>query len=385
MLLLAGLLGMVALGASALVGVSDVNVAETDDLPDESEEERSEIDAEGGLLSYVGPEGEVSAETDEARNDADAEHFADVSAEAAGPQLVTVPFPATAELSPAAELAELSVAEDEVVTVGTSGDDLLEGADARDVANGYAGDDMLTGGTEADQLWGGLGADTLIGGADADILNGDGGDDSIAGDEGNDLLYGHGDADRLTGGAGADSLVGGAGDDMLQGEDGDDILHGGLGDDDLRGGAGHDALFGGWGDDTLSGYEADPDAGGGSDTDGMDFLNGGGGSDVITAGAGDIVTTGDGADTVVLGEWLSGAHQAEILDFAPDEDTLMVIYDDADDSAPEVDLAEDPDDSGIMHVMLNGVAIATVNNAAGLNAGHITIIGSSLLEAQLRV
>ncbi|MFX0546047.1 calcium-binding protein [Roseovarius sp. S1116L3] len=373
MLLIAGLLGVVALGASALIGVSAMNAA--DDLPDESEEEQTEVDAEGGLLAYVGAEDEPSIEADDPIDDAAAQSDADEV------QLAVMSRMDMAEPGMAQTLPELPTAKDEVVTVGTSGDDLIEGAQARDVANGYAGDDTLTGGPEADQLWGGLGADALLGGADADILNGDGGDDSLTGDDGDDLLHGHGDTDRLDGGAGADSLVGGAGDDMLQGGDGDDALHGGLGDDDLRGGAGHDALFGGWGNDTLSGYEGES----GTDTDGMDFLNGGGGSDVITAGADDIVTTGDGADTVILGEWLSAAHQAEILDFAPDEDTLMVVYDDADGSAPDVDLAEDPNDDGIMHVMLNGTAIAAVNKVAGLNAGHITVIGSSLLGAQIRL
>jgi len=116
----------------------------------------------------------------------------------------------------------------------------------------------------------------------------------------------------------------------------------------------------------------------------MDFLNGGGGNDVITAGAGDVVTTGEGADTVILGNWLSAAHQAEILDFEPDEDTLMVIYDDLNGEMPDVDLAADPDDDGIMHVVMNGVAIAAVNNAAGLNAGHITLLGTSLLGTQMQ-
>jgi Ca2+-binding RTX toxin-like protein len=183
------------------------------------------------------------------------------------------------------------------------------------------------------------------------------------------------------GGAGDDSLVGSEGDDMLDGGAGADALHGDLGDDALRGGADHDTLFGGWGDDILSGFEDDPGTDGWNDTDVSDYLNGGGGDDLITAGAGDIVTGGAGADTILLGEWLSADHQAQILDFKPDEDTLMIVFNDLAGAEPDVDLAADPDNEGIQHIMLNGVAIAAVNNAAGLNAGHITLIGSSLLPA----
>ncbi len=115
--------------------------------------------------------------------------------------------------------------------------------------------------------------------------------------------------------------------------------------------------------------------------EGDDTLWGAEGDDIITAGAGDIVTGGDGADSVLLGDWLSAGHQAHILDFMPEEDTIMVVFDDTSEDDPDVDLVPDAEDAGLQHVTLNGVPIAAVNNAAGLNAGHITLIGSSLLAA----
>lgn len=231
------------------------------------------------------------------------------------------------------------------------------------------------------EIWGGLDDDTIVGGAGNDTLHGGAGDDLIYSEEGDNRMFGHGDDDTLIGGAGDDSLVGGAGDDMLEGGAGEDTLHGGLGDDQLRGGLGHDVIFGGWGDDTISGLELDPDADGWVDMDTMDYLNGGPGDDVIIAGAEDIVTTGEGADTVLLGPWIDAGQEAQILDFSPDEDRLMVVYDDETGDAPKVDLIVDPENANLQHVMLNGVLIAAVNNSPGLNVGHITVIGHSQLPA----
>ncbi|MFD0859324.1 calcium-binding protein [Roseovarius aquimarinus] len=316
MLILAGLLGMVALGAGALVGLSSMD----DDLPEDWDAPEEE------------GEGEEDAETGQTILD----FMAQAGPSAEGPS-------------------------DAPVAVQ---------------ANGTASDDAMEGGPADDELHGGAGEDTLSGGPGEDILHGEADADALAGGDGDDTLYGHSGADSLDGGAGDDSLVGGDGNDTLVGGDGSDALHGGLGDDVLRGGAGSDTLFGGWGNDTLSGLvETGLEPG----PDDADFLNGGGGADVITAGAGDIVTTGEGADTVILGDWLAMTHQAEILDFAPEEDTLMVVYDDVAGAAPEVDLQTDPGNPDVAHVMLNGIQIAAVNNAPGLNAGHITLIGSSLL------
>ncbi len=392
MLLLAGLMGMMALGATAFVGMGAYDDDETDahdrtdqDMPEAEVADADDTGSGSSIMDFIGKDADTGAA---ATGLVDAE----LSTENVTDQNTAASLlPAVGVLPDMDQDAEIDIGGDHVsdgssetaerVAVGTSGDDHIAGSEAVDVAHGYDGDDAMTGAEGDDELLGGLGADSLTGDAGDDTLHGGAGGDILQGGDGDDRMFGHGDDDTLLGGAGDDSLVGSAGDDVLDGGAGADALHGDLGDDVLRGGADHDNLFGGWGNDTLSGFEDDPDTDGWYDTDVMDYLNGGGGDDLITAGAGDIVTGGAGSDTILLGKWLSADHQAQILDFAPDQDTLMVVYDDLADPEPEVDLAPDPDNEGIQHVMLNGVAIATVNNAAGLNASNITLIGSSLLPA----
>ncbi len=386
MLLLAGLMGMMALGATAFIGMGtdDDDEAAAQEISDQdmTEAEVSEVEppAPGtSITDFMGTGAATSmpeialAETATSPEDDGNEEMA----ESGLPELVLRVAAATSAEPAPDDTAEMV----QRILVGTSDNDQIDGSDAVDVANGYDGDDVMSGAEGDDEIWGGLGADTLTGDDGDDTLHGGADDDIMQGGDGDDQMFGHGDDDTLLGGSGDDSLVGGAGDDVLEGGTGADALHGGLGNDVLRGGPGHDMLFGGWGDDTLSGFEDDPETDGWDDTDVSDYLNGGGGDDLITAGAGDIVTGGAGADTVLLGEWLSAGHQAQILDFEPDEDTLMVIFNDLENDAPDVDLAPDPENESIQHIMLNGVAIAAVNNAAGLNSGHITLIGLSLLPA----
>ncbi len=384
MLLLAGLFGMMALGATAFVGMGEDDEEElaAQDIHDQdmSDAKVSEAEAPGtgaSIMDFIGT-GALANVPESAVVEIAASPAGDVGEGAADTGLSDLGQNIAADTNAETVPEDMSETAERVV-VGTSGDDRIDGSDAVDVANGYDGDDTMTGAEDDDELWGALGADRLTGNGGDDTLHGGADDDIMHGGDGDDAMFGHGDDDTLLGGAGDDSMVGGDGDDALDGGTGSDALHGGLGDDALRGGAGHDVLFGGWGDDTISGFEDDTDSDDWSDTDVTDYLNGGGGNDLITAGAGDIVTGGAGADTMLLGEWLSADHQAQILDFEPDEDTLMVIFNDLENDAPDVDLAPDPEDDSIQHIMLNGVAIAAVNNAAGLNSGHITLIGSSLL------
>ncbi|MGI9273667.1 MAG: calcium-binding protein, partial [Endozoicomonas sp.] len=119
---------------------------------------------------------------------------------------------------------DLSDIEARVVTMGTAGNDVL---------NGYL-----------DQ------SDRIVGGDGNDQLNGRKGDDRLNGDAGND---------QLTGGEGNDSLFGGSGDDELVGDEGNDTLVGGTGNDRyiFSSGAGHDVI-----DNTGGGH------------DGIKFLDG---------------------------------------------------------------------------------------------------------------
>lgn len=338
MFFLLGVMGAMALGASAFMGMTSTD------------------------------EGGDTAESDDSGNAAQTD--ADLAADKSGTSVTDFYLGAAP-----AEANDTAANDESGVTDESPAADLAH----ENLPDDY--DDSLPDTPVGAEIWGGLDDDTLVGGAGNDTLHGDAGDDLIYSEEGDNRMFGHGDDDTLIGGAGDDSLVGGAGDDVLEGGAGDDTLHGGLGDDQLRGGLGHDVIFGGWGDDTISGLELDPDADDWVDMDTMDYLNGGPGDDVIIAGAGDVVTTGEGSDTVLLGPWINAGHEAQILDFSPDEDRLMVVYDDEKGDAPKVDLVADPEDANLQHVTLDGVLIAAVNNAPGLNVGHITLIGHSQLPA----
>ena len=277
----------------------------------------------------------------------------------------------------AALLGPANVAEADRITLtdGTVGDDQLGGADGNDRMRGLDG---------ADTLNGGLGNDELRGDAGDDVINGDGGDDTLHGQDGRDVmhggdaddaLFGHNADDVLFGDLGNDAMQGSAGNDMLDGGAGDDTLNGGLDNDTLVGGLGADALFGRWGDDMLNGLMSNA---AGGDDDAGDFLNGGGGDDVIIAGTGDIVTAGEGHDQIVLGDWLASGETAQILDYAAEDDSLVLVWDDsgANSAEPEITLTADPNTVDQTLVMMNGTVVAMVNGT-DLMPGDIALIPQS--------
>jgi len=345
MLLLASVLGMMAVGATAFFGFDFGPSDDEDDLPLPFQPASGQPDLMAGLDKL-----DVSPD-DPAPND-----------------------PAPDQTAP-----DIPFTPGDIVS-GDAADNSLTGTDASDQINGYAGDDLVAGGPGDDQLYGDLGQDTLLGEAGNDTLHGDEGDDSLSGQDGADDLYGHAGQDTLSGGAGDDTLQGGEGNDSLAGDAGDDALHGGLDDDTLDGGAGADTLFGGWGNDALTGVVDDPQTARTDDIDAGDFLNGGGGDDVIVIGQDDTVTGGTGADTFTLGHWIPQGHQAEILDFSLAEDALMVIYDDAADPDPVVTLEPDEAESDLQHLVLNGVRLAAISGAVGLTLDAIALIPESALS-----
>ena len=277
MLMLAGLMGMMLVGASAFIGLDRGEAVA--DGPVEPDETEATVD----LLATVFQEG-ILAGTDGA---------------------------------------------DEIT--GTSGDDQIGGYSGDDTLWGRDGDDELRGGTGADLLSGQNGADTLLGGDDEDV---------VYGSDGDDLLFGQMGQDLLSGGSGADIIIGGAGLDTLLGGSGDDVLHGGLGMDTATGGAGADTIFGGSGDDWISGFQArlgeDDGArdylngGEGADTilgDAGDILSLGEGAD--TAVLGDWIGPGDDAAQII--DFRVGEDQILLLyPEASDEPQDVSIADAAD-------------------------------------------------------
>ena len=159
-------------------------------------------------------------------------------------------------------------------------------------------------------------------------------------------------------------------DEVISGSDGADQINGYGGADTIDGGAGEDTLFGGWGDDLLDGRE-----------DGVaeqDFLNGGGGADNLVAGGEDIVTTGMGADNVFIGDWIMPGEEAQVHDFDPLEDRLIIVFDDqANASEPEITIARDGLDPDVSHILMNGEMIAAVHSEPSMSINDLMIMTQS--------
>ncbi|MBR9766614.1 MAG: calcium-binding protein, partial [Rhodobacteraceae bacterium] len=176
----------------------------------------------------------------------------------------------------------------------------------------------------------------------------------------------------LSGGAGDDLLHGGDGGDHLQGGSGDDAASGGMGADRLEGGLGADTLFGASGDDWISGLVSSLRDG--SDLDEGDYLNGGSGEDTILAGASDTVTGGEGDDRIILGDWIaSDEAAAQILDFAPGEDLLVISY--ADDG-PEPEISFEVTGE-VTRVFADGTCVATLSGADAISVEDIALLPQS--------
>ncbi|HEX7277254.1 MAG TPA: S8 family serine peptidase, partial [Acidimicrobiales bacterium] len=92
-----------------------------------------------------------------------------------------------------------------------------------------------------------------VGTSGNDVIYGTAGIDRIFGAGGDDIVFALGGDDQVTGGDGRDSLCGGDGNDRLTGDAGNDLLVGGNNNDDLAGLAGDDRLIGGTGVDRLTG------------------------------------------------------------------------------------------------------------------------------------
>lgn len=259
----------------------------------------------------------------------------------------------------------------------------LVGGDEDDILDGSGGDDRLDGGAGNDLLGGRDGADGLAGGDGNDNLHGGMGDDWLTGDDGTDTLHGEDGADHASGGAGADAIYGHDGDDGLGGDDGDDSLWGGAGDDSLSGGTGADALSGGFGADLMAGgLGADVlDGGDGADTlhgsnadtpdSDADFLNGGAGDDLLFMAAGDYGNGGEGADAFALHEIRAGDPVAQITDFDPVEDSLVVLYDATLHPTPILTL--DQPEGGAATLLLDGVPLVNLGTVTGIDLDSIQL------------
>ena len=271
--------------------------------------------------------------------------------------------------------------ENNELTVGHDGVDIVDGGGGRDLAMGRGGLNLVDGGSDGDivlgtnggfdVVTGGSGDDFVVG---AELVSGGSGNDTIAGSSGSDTLIGDGGDDWLSGGAGSDVIAGGADTDTLIGGDGADLFIYGAGDGDdtivdfgngsdmvdltgLNGGAitwdqlsakfsatddgtGTEIDLSEWGGGTLTLLGVAPEAltaamfvlpdgttGTDSGNDDAELYMGSTGDDEIDAGGGnDIVMSSEGSDTIAGGaghDTLMGGEGADELDGGDDDDLLM--------------------------------------------------------------
>jgi len=215
------------------------------------------------------------------------------------PALLAVAFAAQAAAAPEDEPPRCRG--EAATIVGTSGDDVLQGSEERDVIWAGPGDDVVYGARGSDLICGGPGADMILGGRGNDTING-----------------GPGDGDRVYGGLGDDKLGGGPGDgDEVGGGLGIDLVNGGPGDEDLvHGDYGWDRMDGGPGRGDLASFATN--------------VAGGRGAGVwasLRAGK----ARGDGHDKLFRFEGIEGSafadtligdRGANLLDGGPGDDTL---------------------------------------------------------------
>lgn len=238
----------------------------------------------------------------------------------------------------------------------------------------------LTGTEETKEIRGGAEIDTLRGGPSKNIISGRGGDDEVHGDQGDDIIFGGEGDDSLFGGEGNDYFYGGNGRDLIDGGDGDDtVAFKGDGfektgvhiDLSIGFGKGADAegdtyksvenVYGSIHDDFLAG------------SDSNNNLYGRHGDDVIVAHGGiDMLVGGEGRDRYVL----SKASGIKVIDnFANDEeeDTLYLIYFNADEVCPFLigkDLYLQIDKTTFSSVLYHGLQLTIVIQNWGVSSKY---------------
>lgn len=169
-----------------------------------------------------------------------------------------------------------------------------------------------------------------------------------------------------------DAQRGTDGDDNLVGTAGDDVIFGEGGADTLTGGEGNDILFSGSGTvhfpESYNHYPGDLTQVG----DDGDVLDGGAGDDTLWIGPGTTATGGEGADSfhAFANVYEPGSAAAEITDFNPSEDKLMIGFPvvagfgslpsfSFEDAIAGLSIAYDADQDSTL-ITMDGVAVATL-------------------------
>ena len=81
-------------------------------------------------------------------------------------------------------------------------------------------------------------------------------------------------------------------------------------------------------------------------------------------------------DQIMLGDWITKGHPAEVLDYEPAKDSLMLVWDDLARTAdePDVTVESDPFDAEVMHILMNCKSVAEIYGDPELTVADITLI-----------
>ena len=111
-----------------------------------------------------------------------------------------------------------------VPTLGTEGNDILNGTFGDNALYGRGGNDLILGGEGVNTLLGEDGNDLIYGGFQTNYINGGNGNDGIYAPGGNNTIYGGAGNDLIYSGSGDDLILGGAGNDWIFLGGGNDIV-----------------------------------------------------------------------------------------------------------------------------------------------------------------
>jgi Tol biopolymer transport system component len=156
------------------------------------------ISADGRFVSFTSEADNLSAEDDDALQDA---FRRDVLGAPVAPAAPPPPPPTAGRGTPRTVVRCAGLA---ATIVGTGRRDVLRGTRRRDVIAALGGNDLVRGLSGNDVICLGAGADRGLGGAGADRILGGPGRDVLVGGPGRDRLLGLGGRDRAVGGAGHD-------------------------------------------------------------------------------------------------------------------------------------------------------------------------------------
>ncbi|WP_227269970.1 hypothetical protein [Roseobacter weihaiensis] len=81
-------------------------------------------------------------------------------------------------------------------------------------------------------------------------------------------------------------------------------------------------------------------------------------------------------ERILLSDWIMEGQTAEVLDYDAREDSLLLVWDDMSNATaePEVDVAHDPYDEEVMHVVMNGKSVAEIYGDPNLSVADVALI-----------